>query len=307
LDTLDHYKYLFADFNQGGGTSQGALGAANAAVPGTPIGGPSFYWFQAYTDASRAFLVGSTPIQLGQWYHLAVVRDDGAKTVRLFVNGVEEGMISYAGRTVVPLQSNKLLGGSGLNFLADFMDGQLDEVAVYDRSLSAAEVLAIATAADDIEPSGGNGVYVNLPLGQATGLRGGIANIRDVVGSGGDDILVGTGGNVLDGRAGRDVLIAGSLAASTLLGGEGDDLLIGGATYNDTHPDELFAIRAVWTSDADYAARAAALRNGWLNFDSASSNGKTNLLLGQGGRDLFFGAHDFDAVDVEADEIFYNL
>src|SRR5262249_34721499 len=154
--------------------------------------------------------------------------------------GVEEGMISYAGRTVVPLQGNKLLGGSGLNFLADFMDGQLDEVAVYDRSLSAAEVLAIATAADDIAPSVGNGGYVNLPLGQATGLRGGIVNIRNVVGSGGDDILVGTGGNVLDGRAGRDVLIAGSLAASTLLGGEGDDLLIGGATYNDTHPDELF-------------------------------------------------------------------
>ena len=71
------------------------------------------------------------------------------------------------------------------------------------------------------------GVRVNLPLGTATGLSGGIAKIQNVIGSDGNDILVGNGGNVLQGGKGNDLLIAGA-TASTLLGGDGNDLLIGG-------------------------------------------------------------------------------
>src|SRR5262249_19759414 len=107
FDSLDHYKYLFADFNQGGGVSQGALGAGSERVPGAPVGGPWFYWYQVYTDGTPAFLFDTTPIKLNEWYHVSVVRDDAAKTVRLYINGVEEGMLSYAGKTVVPLQSGK--------------------------------------------------------------------------------------------------------------------------------------------------------------------------------------------------------
>jgi hypothetical protein len=140
LDTLDHYKYLFADFNAAGNTSQGALGAGNEFVPGAPAGGPWFYWYQTYTDGTRDFLFDTTALELNRWYHLVAVRDDAAKTVQLFVDGVEKANLSYAGKSIVPLQRNKFLGGAGPDFPPDDMDGQLDEVAIYNRALSLSEV-----------------------------------------------------------------------------------------------------------------------------------------------------------------------
>lgn len=290
LETLDHYKYLFADFNPGGGTSQGALGVGNYGVPGAPAGGNWPFWFQAYTDGTHDFLFGTTPIELGEWYHLSIVRDDAAKIVRLYVNGVEEGMISYAGKTVVPLQSGKLLGGSGTNFPADFMDGQLDEVSVFNRALSAAEVQARFDAAVAGEPSSGPGVYVNLQTGQATGVAGAINHIQNVIGSAGDDILVGNGGNALFGGVGRDLLSAGALA-SQLYGGGDEDVLIGG-TLNDSSRANLDAVMAEWTRTGDgndYAARVARLRAGLLADGTMTGNGGGNTLTGEGGLDQFFG------------------
>ena len=133
LDTLDHYKYFLADFDSLSGTaSQGSLGTVADAS--------TFAWFQSYTDGTFGRLAGITPIQLNQWFHLSVVRDDVAKSVRLYVNGVEEASLSYAGKTVVPLQGSKILGGSGPAFPADFLDGRLDEVGIYNRALSLAEI-----------------------------------------------------------------------------------------------------------------------------------------------------------------------
>jgi hypothetical protein len=244
-------------------------------------------------------------MQVGQWYHLCVVRDDAAKTVRLFVDGIEEASLNYAGWTVVPLQSSKFLGGSGPLFPIDSMDGQLDEVGIFNRALSAAEVQALYSGSSTGLLGNGQGVTVNLPLGTATGLRGGIARIQNVVGSPGDDILVGNGGNALFGGAGRDLLIAGA-AASQLFGGDDEDLLIGGTTVNDTDRERLDQILAEWTSAASYETRVANLRAGLLNSDSMSSNGQQNTLNGEGGRDAFFGSV-FDLEDRQADEVFVEV
>src|SRR5262249_38309402 len=142
-----------------------------------------------------------------------------------------------------------------------------------------------------------------LPLGTATGLRGGIANIRNVIGSAGDDILVGNGGNVLFGGAGRDLLIAGA-SASQLFGGDGDDILIGGGPV-DSSREYLDRVMAVWTSADDYATRVAALRGGLLNADSVGGNGQQNTLYGEGEEegDLFFGTF-VDLTDRTLDEVF---
>jgi Ca2+-binding RTX toxin-like protein len=57
-------------------------------------------------------------------------------------------------------------------------------------------------------------VTVDLPLGFATGLGGGISNIQNVTGSDGNDLLVGDGNaNVLVGGTGRNVLIGGGADA----------------------------------------------------------------------------------------------
>src|SRR5262249_1875986 len=106
--------------------------------------------------------------------------------------------------------------------------------AVAIRGGAAAETFALTSSAFvsrlSIDGGGGvntldysattGGVVVNLPLQTATGLRGGIANIQNVTGSAGNDVLVGDAqANVLRGGPGRDLLI----------GGRGADLLDGGA------------------------------------------------------------------------------
>src|SRR5262249_40104000 len=82
--------------------------------------------------------------------------------------------------------------------------------------------------ATPLDSSGYTGaVPVNLRRGPATGLDGGIANIRDVTGSVGNDVLVGdAGANVLIGGTGRNILIGGD-GLDQLIGGGGDNILIG--------------------------------------------------------------------------------
>src|SRR5207247_1325268 len=108
---------------------------------------------------------------------------------------------------------------------------------------------------------------------------------------------------LLAGRAGRDLLIAG-MDASTLLGGDGEDILIGGATAHDANPTALDAIMAEWGTDAPYAARVDHLRNGGglnegflLNLATFAANGGQNTLTGAADLDFFIGSRARDAHD----------
>ena len=109
---------------------------------------------RAIMESEKDRYSGITPIQLNQWFHLAAVRDDDAKTVRLYVNGVEESSLSYADKTVISLQTSKLLGGSTPDFPGDFIDGRLDEVGIYNRALSNADIQTLYAAGSAGEPGG---------------------------------------------------------------------------------------------------------------------------------------------------------
>jgi Ca2+-binding RTX toxin-like protein len=229
--------------------------------------------------------------------------------VRLFVDGTEIGEGTPASFDIGydMSVSNDLFVGS-YNGAFGF-DGLIDEVSIFNRALSAAEVLARFNGEAGGTPPAGAGVYVNLQTHAATGLAGGVLNIANVIGSGSDDILVGNGGNVLDGRGGRDLLIAGD-AASTLLGGGGEDLLIAGTTDYDLDPGALAAIHAEWRrTDIDYDARVTNLttQNGApvpkLTTATVESNGGGNVLFGDDDAsdddalDLFFASFDLDFYD----------
>ncbi len=228
-ETLSQYKYLVADFNAGGHVSQGSLGILQDG---------RFFWYQSMTDGSFIQVEGATTAVAGQWYHVGVVRDDVAKTVTLYVNGVEDARSSYAG-TAVGLQQTKFLGGATpVGFPGDFFNGRIDEPSIYNRALRAAEIQGIFAAGSAGKPTGNNtGVLVNLLLGQATGIEGGIANFRNAIGSAGNDNLTGSvlggvlmggaGSDVLTASGGRNILVGGS-GVDTLNGGNGGDILIGG-------------------------------------------------------------------------------
>jgi hypothetical protein len=137
------------------------------------------------------------------------------------------------------------------------------------------------------------GVYVNLLTGEATGYNGGISRIQNVIGSAFNDVLVGNGGNVLDGGPGDDLLIAGA-TASTLRGGDGADILIGGRTAFDRDLGTLDAVLADWINDGTFNLLNAQV----------TGNGGGNTLLGQAGIDLFYvGKKDTNKTDVQPGEV----
>ncbi len=229
----------------------------------------------------------------GNWHH--VVGSYDGDRIRLYVDGAEVGVgtqtnidIRYEGTDPSDLFIGSYAADYGYHF-----SGLVDELSVYNRALSSAEIQALYSG-----DGAGNssGVVVNLQLGTATGLTAGISAIQNVIGSAGNDILVGNGGNVLSGGAGRDLLIAGAFASS-LVGGDGDDILIAGTTNYDNDQTELQAIIAEWTSADDYATRVANLMNGedaapLLNATTVSSNGGGNTLDGNAGLDFFFANMD---------------
>jgi hypothetical protein len=160
-------------------------------------------------------------------------------------------------------------------------------------------------------------VTVDIPLGIATLISGGISGFQNVIGSNGNDLLVGDGsGNVLIGGTGRNLLIAGS-AAGTLQGNAADNILIGGSTQYDSDLASLDALFAEWTrTDLGYADRVNDILNGGglngaavLNASTVTGNGGGNTLTGAGGLNLYFGSLDNDQSDYNPNsgEVFVSV
>ena len=91
-----------------------------------------------WDDGGFSVQEGTTILASGQWYHAAVTYD--GSTVRLYVNGVEEGSWSESSMST-PSSDTFQIGcqyGGARHF-----DGALDDVRVYDRALCADEIADI--------------------------------------------------------------------------------------------------------------------------------------------------------------------
>jgi hypothetical protein len=121
-------------------------------------------------------------------------------------------------------------------------------------------------ATNTLDYSGYTGdILVDLPLGAATGVDGGISHFANVTGSQGNSLIVGDANpNILIGGTGRNALIGGggadTLDASPATGG---NILIGGTTDFDTNLAALNAIFAEWTrTDLGFSDRVSDLLTG---------------------------------------------
>jgi hypothetical protein len=172
-----------------------------------------------------------------------------------------------AGSGTVGAFSNiqNLIGGAGGNNDFAFGDG-----GSLDGSLNGG-----SGASNTLDYSNGfsGNVSVDLATGAASDVAGlgagAVTNIQNALGASGGgsgffNLLIGSGGNFLQGGTGRrNILVAGG-SPSTLVGGDGEDLLIAGSTAYDTDPAlaNWQAIAAYWTGSDPFATRVSNLLSG---------------------------------------------
>ncbi|TET81473.1 MAG: LamG domain-containing protein [Anaerolineales bacterium] len=111
-------------------------------------------------------------VEPGQWFHIAVTYDyDGAgpsTALEVYVNG-ELDVVGTAGEPSVPTDTTLLLGHRAGAAGGEHYGGLLDDLRIYDRVLSEAEIRALAnpprvSARDPIPPNGAihEDTWVNL-------------------------------------------------------------------------------------------------------------------------------------------------
>ncbi len=160
-----------------------------------------------------------------------------------------------------------------------------------------------------LRKSAANADYLEVVVNGAIQYAGLIQSVNQIElnGQAGNNAIVvqnafsGIDITVNGGTTGRNLMIAGASAA-TLIGGAGEDILIGGTTSWDNNAGAIAAIMAEWSrTDLSYRQRMVHIVRGGgyngtfvLNPNTVDGNGQANLLYGYSGRDLFF----FDPYDV---------
>lgn len=144
-------------------------------------------------------LVGSTNVFDGQWHHLTAVYDGAQKT--LYVDGQVDAQAAYT-RTVSTNDLNVRLGYNSEYTVGQY-DGLLDDVRVYNRALSPAEVQAL------LSPSDPPNVSINAPTGST--FRAGEVIAFSATGNDTED------GPLDDSAFSWDVLLRQGGSASTVL------------------------------------------------------------------------------------------
>jgi hypothetical protein len=93
----------------------------------------------------------------GKWHHLAATYKRNGKTY-FYIDGIRQNTYYYGtenapdyaiGNINVPVY----IGGSFYDYGSDYLQGAVDEVAIYNRDLSSGEVLALYQAGDPTLPS----------------------------------------------------------------------------------------------------------------------------------------------------------
>lgn len=113
---------------------QGATGYRLGVLRGNPA-------FQLPVTAWSHHLVGDEPLPVGRWVHLAGTFD--GQTMRIYVDGVPRGSLERPGPVNAAARTPLVLGSYAQDHVAHFR-GRLDEVRLYDRALSPAEVEQLA-------------------------------------------------------------------------------------------------------------------------------------------------------------------
>ena len=121
--------------------AQNGIFSVSAYAPYLAVTSTGHLFFEVEIEGGSGYasMTGPTVLQTGRLYHVAVSEDATAQTIRMYLDGVEEGVLTNT--VSITLQDRTVIVGTGYNANMGFA-GIIDEVRFYDRPLTAAEVLA---------------------------------------------------------------------------------------------------------------------------------------------------------------------
>jgi len=91
-----------------------------------------------FAVTARNGIPGATEIPVGEWHHLCGTYD--GTNIRLYVDGIEDPWSPKAYSGSIATNSDNVYIGSNADTAANFWDGRLDEVRIYDHALDATQV-----------------------------------------------------------------------------------------------------------------------------------------------------------------------
>ncbi len=117
---------------------------------------PMNTWAGSYWTTTAGSIASNSSVAVGQWTFLTLVQS--GSSVVLYVNGVSVGTANDAGSAEGSF-ANLLIGARNNSGTSeDSFNGSIDDVRIYSRNLSAAEVGSLYTLESD---SGGDGTVIN--------------------------------------------------------------------------------------------------------------------------------------------------
>ena len=93
----------------------------------------------------------TTDWKIGEWYHFAGTFD--GKTLKVYINGILEGE-GANNKPIAPSDLELWIGGDDFGRPTDHFPGKIDEVRLYDKVLTEAEIQRVMDTPADVEPLG---------------------------------------------------------------------------------------------------------------------------------------------------------
>ncbi len=93
----------------------------------------------------------TTDWKVGQWYHFAGTFD--GKTLRVYINGQLEGEAAN-NKPIAPSNLELWIGGDDNGRPTDWFPGKIDEVRLYDKALSGADIQNVMDTPADVQARG---------------------------------------------------------------------------------------------------------------------------------------------------------
>ena len=93
----------------------------------------------------------TTEWKVGEWYHFAGTFD--GKKLRVYVNGKLEGEAANS-TPIAPPDLDLWIGGDDYGRPSDFFPGKIDEVRIYDKTLTQADIQKIMDTPQDVHALG---------------------------------------------------------------------------------------------------------------------------------------------------------